>query len=81
MGVIIGALSSNRGVLLSALTVVLLLEGTRFLNDYVAWLTPSQLASLRLMLIGLGLILALIYKPEGLVTEYRLKVGRAGGTA
>jgi len=77
MGVIIGGRGSNRGVLLSTFTVVLLLEGTRFLNDYVAWLTPSQLASLRLMLIGLGLILALIYKPAGLVAEYRLKVGRS----
>ncbi|WP_416046769.1 branched-chain amino acid ABC transporter permease [Cupriavidus basilensis] len=81
MGVIIGGRGSNRGVLLSAFTVVLLLEGTRFLNDYVAWLTPSQLASLRLMLIGLGLILALIYKPAGLVAEYRLKAGRSSGTA
>jgi len=73
MGVIIGGRGSNRGVLLSAFTVVALLEGTRFVNDYVAWLSASQLASLRLMLIGLGLIVALIYRPAGLVAEYRLR--------
>lgn len=73
MGVIIGGRGSNRGVMLSAFTVILLLEGTRFLNDYASWLTPSQLASLRLMLIGVGLIAALIYRPAGLVAEYRLR--------
>jgi len=74
MGVIIGGRGSNRGVIVSAFTVILLLEGTRFLNDHVGWLTPAQLAALRLILIGVGLILALIYRPQGLVPEYRLKV-------
>ncbi|EHD20400.1 MULTISPECIES: branched-chain amino acid ABC transporter permease [Brenneria] len=73
MAVIIGGRGSNVGVLLSSATVILLLEGTRFLNDYVSWLTPSQLASLRLMLIGLGLIVMLIYRPQGFIREYRLK--------
>ncbi|WP_321962170.1 branched-chain amino acid ABC transporter permease [Paraburkholderia sp. J7] len=77
MNVIIGGRGSNRGMLLSTFTVVLLLEGTRFLNDYVTWLSSSQLAALRLMLVGLGLILALIFKPEGFVREYRLEVGRS----
>ncbi|HTR07519.1 MAG TPA: branched-chain amino acid ABC transporter permease [Paraburkholderia sp.] len=81
MNVIIGGRGSNRGILLSTFTVVLLLEGTRFLNDYVAWLSSSQLAALRLMLVGLGLILALIFKPEGFVREYRLKVGRSSGAS
>ncbi|MGJ7541942.1 branched-chain amino acid ABC transporter permease [Variovorax sp. LT1R16] len=77
MAVIIGGRGSNRGVLLSAGTVILLLEGTRFLSDYVSWLSPSQLASLRLMLIGVGLILMLIYKPQGMTREYRLRSGRS----
>ncbi|PLP99494.1 branched-chain amino acid ABC transporter permease [Cupriavidus pauculus] len=74
MGVIIGGRGSNRGVLLSAFTVILLLEGTRFLNDQVGWMTPAQLAALRLMLIGIGLIAALIVRPAGLLPEHRLKV-------
>ncbi|MGF6743963.1 branched-chain amino acid ABC transporter permease [Paraburkholderia sp. CNPSo 3155] len=76
MSVIIGGRGSNRGMLLSVFTVVLLLEGTRFVNDYVAWLSSSQLAALRLMLVGLGLILALIFKPDGFVREYRFRVAR-----
>ncbi|KAI3592074.1 ABC transporter, permease protein 2 (cluster 4, leucine/isoleucine/valine/benzoate) (plasmid) [Cupriavidus sp. U2] len=74
MGVIIGGRGSNRGVLLSAFTVILLLEGTRFLNDQVGWMTPAQLAALRLMLIGIALIGALIVRPAGLLAEHRLKV-------
>ncbi|GJG97777.1 branched-chain amino acid ABC transporter permease [Cupriavidus pauculus] len=74
MGVIIGGRGSNRGVLLSAFTVILLLEGTRFLNDQVGWMTPSQLAALRLMLIGIALIAALIVRPAGLLAEHRLQL-------
>lgn len=81
MNVIIGGRGSNRGMLLSTFTVVLLLEGTRFLNDYVAWLSSSQVAALRLMLVGLGLILALIFKPEGFVREYRFKIGHGSRSA
>ncbi|MCY1248674.1 hypothetical protein D9M72_621290 [compost metagenome] len=77
MAVIIGGRGSHRGVLLSAGTVILLLEGTRFLSDYVSWLSPSQLASLRLMLIGVGLILMLIYRPQGMTREYRLRSRRS----
>lgn len=76
MGVIIGGRGSNRGVLLSAFTVILLLEGTRFLNDQVGWMTPAQLAALRLMLIGIALIGALIWRPQGMVAEHRLHVSR-----
>lgn len=73
MAVIIGGRGSNPGVIVSAFTVVLVLEGTRYLDDYVTWLTSTQLASLRLMLVGVGLIAMLIFKPEGLVRPYRLR--------
>ncbi len=64
-------------MLLSAFTVILLLEGTRFLNDQVGWMTPAQLAALRLMLIGIALIAALIWRPQGMVAEHRLHVSRS----
>jgi branched-chain amino acid transport system permease protein len=71
MAVIIGGRGSNRGVLLSAFTVVFMLESSRFLNDYITWLSAAQLASLRLILIGAGLILILIFRPQGMIGEYR----------
>ena len=76
MLVILAGRASHRGVLLSSLTVELLLEGTRFLDDYISWLAPHQLAALRLILIGLILILLLIFKPQGFAKEYRFMRNR-----
>jgi branched-chain amino acid transport system permease protein len=74
MTVIVGGKGSNRGLLVGACTVMVLLEGTRFLKDFVPFLSAQQAASLRLALIGAGLILILIYRPDGLAQEYRLSV-------
>lgn len=71
MAVIIGG--RGPGVLISLFSVVLLLESSRFLNDYIDWLSAAELASNRLMLVGVALILMLIFRPQGLVREYRLQ--------
>jgi ABC-type branched-subunit amino acid transport system permease subunit len=74
MAVIAGGKGSNGGLLLGACTVMVLVEGTRFLKDFLPFLEPSQAAPLRLMLIGVGLILILIFRPSGIMPEYRLSV-------
>jgi branched-chain amino acid transport system permease protein len=77
MAVIVGGKGSNRGLLLGACTVMVLLEGTRFLKDFVPFLSAQQAASLRLALIGAGLVLILIFRPEGISSEYRLSIGKS----
>jgi ABC-type branched-subunit amino acid transport system permease subunit len=72
MTVIVGGKGSNRGLLIGACTVMVLLEGTRFLKDFVPFLSAQQAASLRLAMIGAGLVLIMIFKPDGLSSEYRL---------
>jgi len=74
MAVIIGGKGSNRGLLAGACMVMMLLEGTRFLKEFIPILGSQQAASLRLMLIGGGLLLTLILRPQGLVSEYRLSI-------
>ncbi len=74
MAVIAGGRGSHRGLLLGAGSVMVLLEGTRFVKDWIPFLDAGQLAALRLSLIGLGLVLLLIYRPHGLRPEYRLRV-------
>jgi ABC-type branched-subunit amino acid transport system permease subunit len=74
MAVIVGGKGSNRGLLLGAFTVMVLLEGTRFLKDFVPFLSAQQAASLRLALIGAGLVLILIFRPDGISSEYRLSI-------
>lgn len=77
MAVIIGGRGSHVGVLLSAFTVVLLLEGTRYLDDAISWLSSAQLAALRLILVGVALILVLIYRPQGMLRPYQLRADQA----
>ncbi|MBE7196429.1 MAG: branched-chain amino acid ABC transporter permease [Parafilimonas terrae] len=72
MAVIIGGRGSNTGVLLAGFTVVLLLEGSRFLIDAFGLLDGARLAALRLFLVGVALVAILIVKPNGFVREYRL---------
>jgi branched-chain amino acid transport system permease protein len=77
MAVIVGGKGSNRGLLLGACTVMALLEGTRFLKDFVPFLSAQQAASLRLALIGAGLVSILIFRPGGISSEYRLSIGKS----
>jgi ABC-type branched-subunit amino acid transport system permease subunit len=80
MAVIAGGRGSNRGILLGACTVMVLLEGSRFLKDFIEVLDAEQLASIRLILIGLGLILFLIYRPQGFGREPRRRAAELLGT-
>ncbi|HZV20989.1 MAG TPA: branched-chain amino acid ABC transporter permease [Hyphomicrobiales bacterium] len=73
MAVIFGGRGSNRGLIVGAALIMTMLESTRFLKDAIGFLNATQLASLRLILVGLGLVLLLIYRPQGFFREYRLK--------
>lgn len=75
MAVIAGGKGSNLGLVIGACTVMVLLEGSRFLKDLLPWMTAQQSASLRFILIGVALILLLIFRPNGIAAEYRLQVG------
>jgi branched-chain amino acid transport system permease protein len=74
MAVIAGGRGSHAGLLIGAFSVIALLEGSRFLKDVIPVLDAGQLAAVRLILIGLGLILLLIYLPQGIRREFRLHV-------
>lgn len=71
MAVVVGGRGSNRGVLASAFTLIFFLEGSRFLIDLVPGLGASELAAIRLFLVGVGLVALLIFKPDGFGREPR----------
>jgi ABC-type branched-subunit amino acid transport system permease subunit len=73
MAVIAGGRGSNVGLLLGAGTIMALIEATRFLKDVIPILDSTRLAALRLALIGIGIIVLLIYRPQGLIAEPRLR--------
>src|SRR5438309_6666632 len=74
MAVIAGGRGAHAGAIFGGARVMALLEGSRFLKDLVPALDSDQLAAIRIIIIGVGLILLLIYRPQGFMREYRLKV-------
>ena len=71
MSVIVGGYGNNRGLLVGAGFVMLILEGSRFLGDVTTMVSTQQIASLRVILIGAILIVVLRYRPRGLMPEAR----------
>lgn len=69
MAVIAGGRGSNVGLLIGACSIMALLEGTRFLKDFVTVIDGVQLSAVRLGMIGAGIVLLLILRPQGLAPE------------
>jgi branched-chain amino acid transport system permease protein len=67
MAVILGGSGSNRGVILGTLVLMIFLEGSRFVKDFIPFVSDVKLAALRFMAVGLGLILLLLYRPQGIL--------------
>ncbi|SDS49511.1 branched-chain amino acid ABC transporter permease [Bradyrhizobium canariense] len=74
MAVILGGRGSNIGLLIGVCTIMALIEATRFLKDVLQVVDGAQLSALRLGLVGIGIILLLILKPQGLLPEPRKQV-------
>jgi branched-chain amino acid transport system permease protein len=65
--VILGGLASNRGVVLGAIFLILLPEALRFVGF------PTDIAAqMRQVVYGLLLIALMLYRPRGLMGEYKL---------
>lgn len=71
MMVILGGPANNLGAILGAGVVTSLERGARIIKDYI--LLPVDPHNLRVMLIGILIILILMYKPEGLLKECKIK--------
>ena len=66
MSVILGGVGSLRGALTGTLLLVAFLEGSRFLRDLIPGVAEVQMASVRLAVVGLAIILFVLYRPQGL---------------
>jgi branched-chain amino acid transport system permease protein len=65
--IILGGLANNRGALLGAFIIVLLPELLRFVGF------PSDIAAqMRQVIYGLMLVVLMIYRPQGMIGEYKL---------
>jgi len=68
--VIVGGEGNNRGAIFGAVVIVIFYHSTRFLKDYIP-ISEDTLASLRMVAIGVLIVLAMIFKKEGLIKEKR----------
>jgi len=70
MAMIIGGAGRLAGSVIGAAVVMLLFEGSRFMRDVLPGVSEVEMASIRLALVGLALILFTVYRPQGLAGDY-----------
>jgi branched-chain amino acid transport system permease protein len=66
---ILGGRGNNWGALVGTVLVMILVEGTRFVAQAVPGLTAVQVGALRALIIGVGLVVVMQWKPQGLFPE------------
>ena len=71
MMIILGGPANNLGVIVGAFIVQVLERGARIAKDYL--LLPIDPHNLRVMLIGILIILILLYRPQGMFKESKVK--------
>lgn len=71
-GIILGG-SSHLGAALGAFILMFLMEGSRFLGDFGFPISETNMAYIRFLVIGFGMILLLRFRPEG-VLPYRKRL-------
>lgn len=68
--VIMGGAGRLPGMVFATVLLMLFLEGSRFLRDFLPGVAEYQMASVRLWVIGVALILFVIYRPHGLFGDF-----------
>ena len=69
LAVTAGGKGNNRGTVVGAFLVIFFLEASRFLTGALPFLSPIQVSAGRGMLIGLGFLVVLRLRPQGLLPE------------
>lgn len=70
MAIIMGGVGRVSGAVVGTAILMLFLEGSRFLRDIIPGVSEVEMASIRIGVVGLALILFTIYRPQGLVGDY-----------
>jgi branched-chain amino acid transport system permease protein len=71
IAMIIGGAGRTSGAVAGSLILMVFLEGSRFARDWIPGVSEVQMASVRLALVGLALILFTLYRPQGMLGARR----------
>ena len=66
--IVVGGTGNNRGALLGALVIQTFYSSTRYFKDYIP-IEADRLASIRMVIIGVLIILTILFMKEGLIRE------------
>ena len=69
IAMIIGGTGRTSGAVAGSLILMVFLEGSRFARDWIPGVSEVQMASVRLAIVGLALILFTLYRPQGLMGQ------------
>lgn len=67
MAIIMGGVGRVSGAIVGTIILMAFLEGSRFLRDFLPGIAEVEMASIRLAVVGLALVLFVLYRPEGLM--------------
>ena len=70
MAIIMGGAGRISGAVVGTVILMLFLEGSRFLRDLLPGVSEVEMASARIGIVGLLLILFVIHRPQGLMGDY-----------
>ena len=65
-----GGVGRVSGAVVGTLILMLFLEGSRFIRDIVPIIPDTEMASVRIGIVGLAIILFTLYRPQGLMGDY-----------
>ncbi|MYN13883.1 branched-chain amino acid ABC transporter permease [Pusillimonas sp. TS35] len=68
--VIMGGAGRLGGMVVGTVLLMVFLEGSRFIRDFLPGIAEYQMASARLWIIGIALIFFMIYRPHGMFGDF-----------
>jgi branched-chain amino acid transport system permease protein len=71
IAMILGGTGRVGGAVVGSALLMVFLEGSRFARDWIPGVSEVQMASVRLAIVGLALILFTLYRPQGLAASAR----------
>lgn len=70
VAIILGGAGTISGAIAGTLALILFLEGSRFLRDFIPGVSEVEMASVRLFAVGLALVLLIAYRPGGIMGDW-----------
>ncbi len=69
LSLLVGGVGNNRGAVVGAALIILILEGSRFVVPFIPYISPAQGAAIRELFLSATLLIVLRFRVTGLIPE------------